>query len=120
MNRQPVGGRRHVVADRPDAAQIGNDSGEILRQQRLVEIRRHDRGERYAGQFAVIGRTPSISARLISSSLHAPMPVSLSGVMFGAVARKAGVSKVEPARQCLARDEFTFGIARRYGNCRRP
>jgi hypothetical protein len=44
---------------------------------------------------------PSTSARLISASDHVPMPVSLSGVMFGAVARKAGVSKVSPPDSAL-------------------
>jgi hypothetical protein len=39
---------------------------------------------------------PSTSARLISASLQLPIPVSTSGVMFGAVAMKAGVVKVRP------------------------
>ncbi len=42
------------------------------------------------------GRTPSTSARLISASLQLPIPVSTSGVMFDAVAMKAGVVKVRP------------------------
>ena len=45
---------------------------------------------------------PSISARLISASLQLPIPVSTSGVMFGAVAMKAGVSKVSPPDSALS------------------
>ena len=50
----------------------------------------------------MIGRTPSTSARLISASLQPPIPVSLSGVMFGAVAMKAGVLKASPPDSALS------------------
>jgi hypothetical protein len=43
-----------------------------------------------------LGRIPVRNSFLMSSSLHAPMPVSLSGVMFGAVTSNGGSSKRRP------------------------
>jgi len=40
------------------------------------------------------GRTPSVSARLISASLHAPIPVSRSGVRLEPFTVKNGSLKV--------------------------
>src|ERR1700704_6239264 len=48
------------------------------------------------------GRIPCTSARLISASLQLPIPVSISGVMFGAVAMKAGVVKVRPPENAFS------------------
>ena len=45
---------------------------------------------------------PSTSARLISASLQLPIPVSMSGVIFGAVAMKGGVLKVRPPDSALS------------------
>ena len=45
---------------------------------------------------------PSTSARLISASLQLPIPVSASGVMFGAVAVKTGVSNVRPPESAFS------------------
>jgi len=45
----------YLVADRLDGAQIGDDGIEIFRQERLVEIGRHDGRERHTGQAVVIG-----------------------------------------------------------------
>jgi hypothetical protein len=54
------------------------------------------------------GRIPSTSARLISASLQLPIPVSGSGVMFGAVATKAGVLNVRPPENAFSRINGPF------------
>src|SRR5579862_1672918 len=47
------------------------------------------------------GRTPLRNSFLMSASLQAPMPVSLSGVMFGAVTSNGGSSKRRPPEKSL-------------------
>src|ERR1700722_19868892 len=48
-----------------------------------------------------LGRIPVRSSFLMSSSLHAPIPVSLSGVMFGAVTSNGGSLKRRPPEKSL-------------------
>jgi hypothetical protein len=76
----------------------------------VVAWRGGDGGEKHRGRFpkrnvicgargapprrAWAGRTPSISARFRSSSLHTPIPVSRSGVMLEPFTTKAGSSHV--------------------------
>ena len=47
------------------------------------------------------GRTPVRNSFLMSASLHVPMPVSLSGVMFGAVTSNGGSLKRRPPEKSL-------------------
>src|SRR4030088_2223292 len=48
------------------------------------------------------GRTPVVSSFLMSASLQAPIPLSLSEVMFDAVTSKGGSSKRMPPDSALS------------------
>jgi hypothetical protein len=47
------------------------------------------------------GRLPVRSSVMICSSVQEPMPVSLSGVMFGAVTLNGGSSQLRPPEKSL-------------------
>src|SRR6202043_2008700 len=48
-----------------------------------------------------LGRVPVRNSFLMSASLHAPIPVALSGVIFGAVTSNGGTLKRKPPEKSL-------------------
>src|SRR5436309_11203915 len=66
-----------------------------------------------AASFTPFARTPLRNAVLICSSVHAPMPVSLSWVMFDAVTLNGGSSHDSPlerSRSKIGAPRSPFGV----------
>ena len=119
-HRDLVDGIGDFVADRRHAAQIGNDGVEVVGQQRLVEIRRHDRRQRNAGKPAMV-RARSLDERALDLGVA---PASDPGFP---VRRDVGRGGGEGRRiEGEAARQFPPGApaCRRrrgvYGSCRRP
>src|SRR6185312_7177289 len=113
VNRQAIDGCRHFVAHRPDAAQVGDDCSEILRQQRLVEIGRHDRCQCNAGKLAVIGAHALDQGPLDLGLAPAADPGLDIGRDVRRSSEKGGRVEGEAAGEGLVGDDLAFAIARR-------
>src|SRR5262245_38725724 len=89
MARRPIDRRLNLIAYWPDGTNISGHRVEVVRREHLVKGKRHLRR-----QWNPAGRTPSVNARLKSSVLHLPMPVSVSDEILVPLTRYRGVSQV--------------------------